>query len=326
MVERSSGEETEARAGVVLGALVADAASMGLHWLYDPDRLRAIGKRQDPTFLAADRLHFDGAKGYFAHEGKPSGELTQYGATLALAMNALVANDGRIDIADYQMRYLRFFGPGGDWKGYVDRPTRGALANLGTDIEDDTPEASGIDDDQMPAFSSVPAVVAVSPYGPDLEKNVIKMVRVTNDNALAIEAALIAARVVRALLEGEEMTTVLAREAEAAGDELQPRLREALASGDRTSVDIAGHFGRACHVQQGLPVVFHIASGAKSYQAAIRANILAGGDSSGRAMALGAILGARFGFGGERGIPLAWLTRVAGGARLFDQAYRLAAL
>lgn len=326
MAERSRGEETEARAGVVLGALVADAASMGLHWLYDPNRLATLAKKQDPTFLAADRRHFDGAKGYFAHEGKRSGELTQYGATLALAMNTLVANEGRIDIADYQRRYLQFFGPGGDWKGYVDRPTRGTLARLGSEIGEDTPEASGIDDDQMPAFSSVPAVVAAGPYAPELEKNVIKMVRVTNDNALATGAALIAARAMRALLEGEEIEAVLTREAESAGDDLQPRLREALAGSDQTSVDIAGHFGRACHVQQGLPVVFHIANSAKSFDAAIRTNILAGGDSCGRAMALGAMLGARFGFGGERGIPLAWLTRIAGGARLFDQAYRLAAL
>ncbi|MGI9498473.1 MAG: ADP-ribosylglycohydrolase family protein [Geminicoccaceae bacterium] len=324
-MERSRGEETEARAAVVLGALVADAASMGLHWLYDPDHLAMIAKRQDPTFLAADRQHFEDAKGYFAHEGKLSGELTQYGATLALAMNALVASEGRLDIADYQRRYLAFFGPGGDWKGYIDRPTRGTLAKLGTAVDEDTPRASGIDDDQMPAFSPVPAVVAAGPERPDLEQEVIGMVRVTNDNPLAMEAALILARTLRAVLQGEETAAVLTREAEAAGDELKPLLREALAASDRNSTDIAGHFGRACHVQEGLPVVFHILRGAKSYESAVRANILAGGDTCGRAMALGSILCARFGLGGERGMPLAWLTRLAGGAPLLDQTYRLAA-
>jgi len=324
-MERSKGEETEARAGVVLGALVADAASMGLHWLYDPDRLAKIAEGLDPIFLAADQLHFDDAEGYFAHMGKRSGELSQYGATLVLAMDSLTATGGRLAVAEYQKRYLAFYGPGGEWKGYIDRPTRGALARLGAAIDDDTPAVSGIDDDQMPAISPVPAVVAAGPERPGLEQDVIGMVRVTNDNPIATEAALIVARVIRALLEGEETAAVLTREAEAAGDQLQPLLREALAMGDRGSVEVAGHFGRACHVQQGLPVVFHIAGHATSYESAVRTNILAGGDSCGRAMALGAILGARFGFGGERGIPLAWLTRLAGGARLFDQAYRLAA-
>lgn len=325
MVGRSPGEEIEARAGVVLGALVADAAAMGLHWLYDPERIASIAEHEEPTFLSADQRHFKDTKGYFAHDGKRAGEFSQYGAVLALAMGSLIVNDGRADVADYQSRYAAFFGPGGDWKGYIDRPTRGTLANLSDSSSDEAAEVSGIDDDQMPAFSVVPAIVAAGPHSPSLEQDVIKMVRITNDNPLATEAALIVARTIGALLRGEDMAVILSSQAEAAGDVLQPLLREALAADGRTSVDIAGHFGRACHVHQGLPVVFHIAKHAGSYESAIRTNVLAGGDSCGRSMALGAILGARFGFGGERGMPLPWLTRLADGARLFDEAYRLAA-
>lgn len=324
MADRSKGASVEAGAGVVLGALVADAAAMGLHWLYDPERLAAIAKARDPVFLAAEQQNFEGAKGYFAHGGKQSGELSQYGAALVLAMDSLVATGGRPDIADYQRRYLAFFGPGGEWRGYIDRPTRGSLANLGSGISEETPAASGVDDDQLPALSPVPAVVATDPNHPNLEADVIGMVRVTNDNPLAIEAALITARLIRSMLAGNDAAAALAAEAERAGDVLQPLLREALARSDENPVDIAGHFGRACHVQQGLPVIFHIVNTAESYEEGIRSNILAGGDSCGRSMGLGAILGARFAFGGERGIPLPWLTRLADGARLFDQAYRLA--
>ncbi|MGI9501618.1 MAG: ADP-ribosylglycohydrolase family protein [Geminicoccaceae bacterium] len=325
MIERSTGENVEARAGVVLGALVADAAAMGLHWLYDPERIADIAKAREPLFLAADAGHFEGAKGYFAHGGKRSGELSQYGATLALAMDSLVSSDGRLDIKDYQRRYLTFFGPGGAWKGYIDRPTRGTLANLGLQVTDETPEISGIDDDQMPTFSAIPAIIAAGPDSASLEDDALKMVHVTNDNPLASEAALIVARITSACLRGDDLAATLNHEAEAAGDLLKPLLREALAASDQSSIDIAGQFGRACHVQQGLPVVIHIASTANSYERAIRANVLAGGDTCGRSMALGAILGARFGFGGERGIPLPWLTRLEGGARLFDKAYQLAA-
>jgi hypothetical protein len=325
MVTRSRSEDIEARASVVLGALVADAAAMGLHWLYDPERLADIAEQRTPLFLPAEQQHFDGAKGYFAHDGKEAGEPSQYGAVLTLAMASLIATRGELDIADYQRRYLAFFGPGGAWTGYVDRPTRGTLGHLGAGVTDETPEVTGIDDDQMPAFSALPALIAAGPSAPGLETDLGRIVRVTNDNPLATEAALIVANVVRATLNGEDLAATLARQAESAGDELQPLLRQALASGDRSSVDIAGDFGRACHVQQGLPVVFHIANTAESFENAIRANVLAGGDSCGRAMALGAILGAAYGFGGERGIPIPWLTRLKGGARLFDQAYELAA-
>ena len=132
------------------------------------------------------------------------------------------------------------------------------------------------------------------------------MVRATNDNPVAIEGALIVARVTRAaLLRGQDLAGSARRRVRAGGRPAAAG-RSAKRSPRRTasSVDIAGHFGRACHVQQGLPVVFHIADRAESYESAIRANVLAGGDSCGRSMALGAVLGARFGFGGERGIPL----------------------
>ncbi len=315
----------EKRAGIVLGALVADAATMGLHWLYEPERLAAIAETSDPAFLKADRRNFDGAKGYFAHAGKHVGDPSQYGAVLALAMDSLVSSQGQPDIADYQERYLAFFGPGGAWRGYIDRPTRGTLANLGAGGSDEIPEITGIDDDQMPALSPVPAVVAADPDHTDLEMRVRGMVRVTNDNALAVEAALMIARLIRSMLHGEGLSTALDAEAERAGDVLQPLLKEALGKADQSSVDIAGHFGRACHVHQGLPVVFHILKTTDSFEDGVRKNILAGGDSCGRAMALGSILGARHGFGGERGMPIPWLTRLRGGARLFDQAYILGA-
>jgi ADP-ribosylglycohydrolase len=324
-VARSRGEEIEARASVVLGALVADAAAMGLHWLYDPERIAGIAAAQEPMFLPAEAHHFEGAKGYFAHAGKASGEPSHYGATLALAMASLIASGGQVDVRDYQRRFLATFGPGGSWKGYIDRPTRGLLAKLADGVTDETPLASGIDDDQMPAFCPVPAIVAAGPEAETLEQDVTSMVRVTNDNPLATKAALITARLIRAALRSDAPLDQLSSEAENAGDILQPLLNQALSASERNSVEMAGEFGRACHVQQGLPVLFHIINTTESYESGIRANILAGGDSCGRSMALGAILGARYGFGGERGIPLPWLTRLDGGARLFDQAYQLAA-
>jgi len=326
MSDQVDGVTVEARAGVVLGALVADAATMGLHWLYEPERIAAIADKTDPVFLAADRQHFEGAKGYFAHEGKHGGEPSQYGAVLALAMDSLVASEGKTDIADYQQRFLALFGPGGDWKGYIDRPTRGTLANLGNAVGDETPHVTGIDDDQMPSLSPVPAVVAAGPNHADLEQRVTGMVRVTNDNSLASEAALITARLIQAMLHGEALHDALTNEADRAGDVLQPLLKEALDKSDQPSVDVAGHFGRACHVHQGMPVVFHILSKAETYEDGVRENILAGGDSCGRSMALGAILSACQGFGGERGIPLPWITRLSNGIHLFDQAYKLGAL
>lgn len=62
---------------MLLGALVADAASLGLHWLYDPDRIAEIATAHGTAaFAPVDAAFFEGATGYFAHAGRHAGMLT----------------------------------------------------------------------------------------------------------------------------------------------------------------------------------------------------------------------------------------------------------
>lgn len=68
-----------ARAAVI-GAATADAATMGLHWLYDQNRIAEVAGAE-PEFRAPNALDF-GDKGYFAHGGKTPGEPSHYGAQM----------------------------------------------------------------------------------------------------------------------------------------------------------------------------------------------------------------------------------------------------
>ena len=113
------------------GGWVADAASLGLHWLYDSQRICEVGG-QSPEFLPPKADYFTGGFGYFAHDGKQSGDVSHYGAATGVLTGSLLANEGKLDIRDYQRRFRAFFGPGGDWRGYIDNPTRGTLNNLDT--------------------------------------------------------------------------------------------------------------------------------------------------------------------------------------------------
>ena len=111
------------------GGWVADAASLGLHWLYDSQRILEVGG-QSPEFLPPKAEYFEGGFGYFAHEGKQVGDISHYGAATGVLTESLVASGGRLDIRDYQRRFRAFFGPGGGWQGYIDNPTRLTLDNL----------------------------------------------------------------------------------------------------------------------------------------------------------------------------------------------------
>lgn len=111
------------------GGWVADAASLGLHWLYDSDRIWEVGGER-PEFLPPTVSYFRGGFGYFAHEGKTAGDISHYGAATGVLTDSLLASEGRLDIRDYQRRFRAFFGPGGQWQGYIDNPTRVTLDNL----------------------------------------------------------------------------------------------------------------------------------------------------------------------------------------------------
>ncbi len=65
----------------------------------------------------------------------------------------------------------------------------------------------------------------------------------------------------------------------------------------------------ACLLKSAVPVsAFALAhSDAKSYAELVVDNLYAGGDNCGRSIMLGAIAGARFGVGGEKGIPERWI-------------------
>lgn len=117
---------------VVWGSLVADAASMGFHWLYDQERLKhAAGNRpefHDPDPSLYELNHQQDST--FVHHGKKAGDITQYAEQLLIMVKALAKNNGVFSQAEYEKEFARFFGAGGPYVGYIDRPTEVVLYNL----------------------------------------------------------------------------------------------------------------------------------------------------------------------------------------------------
>ncbi|MEP1215562.1 MAG: ADP-ribosylglycohydrolase family protein [Marinobacter sp.] len=129
MTHNVSTERKPAIIAALAGGWVADAASLGLHWLYDSRRIHEVGG-QSPEFLPPKADYYKGGFGYFAHENKQPGDISHYGAATEVLTQSLLASEGQLDIRDYQRRFRAFFGPGGRWQGYIDNPTRVTLNNL----------------------------------------------------------------------------------------------------------------------------------------------------------------------------------------------------
>jgi hypothetical protein len=309
----------------ILGALVADAAALGLHWLYDPDRISRIAADRGVIFLQPDMNDYSGTKGYFAHGGKSAGDSSSYGETCLLMLDHL-ARHGSFNRLVYQAAFRSYFGPGGAYIGYVDSPMRATLHTLLPLEPAAFPAKSGADDDQHLALAALPALVALHEGSRDsLMDRVEEVVGITNNNTLAVAAGQCAAAALFNMLQREPAAQALANALPFAGSVLEPLLDEALSMTTLDSVAAAQRFGSACHVAEGLPVIFHIVQQAADYRGAVESNIRAGGDSCGRSIMLGA-MAAVCTAGKQEGacsIPLHWLARYR---KLADAANSFATL
>lgn len=288
---------------MVLGALVADAASMGLHWLYDQDRLADVAGGC-PAFRTPDAADYDGFKGYFVHGGKPPGALSHYGEQLLVMLRALAETNGRYDKAAYEAAFRAHFGYGGTHVGYIDRATRDTLDNLtqaerAGGIEADT--HYGSDDTQLPALSKLPPLVAAGQAD-----HAESAIRVTNNTDHAMRYGQVAAAMLQEALQGAAPRDVARAGLAAASPQITPVLSPAF---EATAMDCPGftaQVGLSCELAYGVPSVLHNLLSGDGYRRAVLQNILAGGDNCGRAILLGAVLGACHGIGGD-GIPPDWI-------------------
>lgn len=310
-------------ANSLLGAAVADAASLGLHWIYDVARIADIAKaHQGPAFVPVQAAHFEGVPAYFAHGERQRGMLSQYGETHRLSIQSVLASHGQLKVADFQKRYATFFGAGGAYRGYIDRPTAGTLQNIAREQL----EPSGIDDAQLPALSKLPAVIAAHRRDDALADVIEAATRITNHNDSAVQYAQVLAQLLSAIYKGIALSVALQQAADAAAAEIQGPLQAALSSSETSAVEYGAVTERACHLSMGVPLCFFILARATSFQQAVEDNILAGGDSAGRAIVIGSVLGAVYGRDENVGMPLAWVLALSEGEAIWKECQQLEAL
>lgn len=293
---------------IILGALIADSAALGLHWLYDTERIVDIAAKKGLVFLEPNKADYADTKGFFAHSNKHAGDSSGYGEVGVLILKHF-AKHGKFNRMEYQVEYCAHFGSGGEYIGYIDTPTRVTLSTLAPLKPAEFPPTSGADDDQFAALATIPVLVANHQGSQQaLMKTVETVVRITNNNDVAVAAAQCAASVLYDQLQGTATKLALQHALPFAGKKIRPLLEQALGYQTLDSVTVANKFGSACHVAEGLPLIFHIAQHASNYRSAIEANILAGGDSCGRAMILGAMMVTNH-QDEAASIPLEWLSR-----------------
>lgn len=368
---------------MLVGAAVADAASMGLHWIYAQPRVRRAGG-DTPEFTEPDPANYEGVPSYFAHAGRHAGDFSMYGESLMVVLRSLAEN-GEFDWQHYAQQFQGHFGFGGGYVGYIDTPTRETLINMilqqrelleaamavefdgsedtkrsiarkvisnaqlvrgealrkkvsesirltkGDEAEVELAERmidilegkvsyAGADDAQLPALTKVPVLVAAYHGNPNLEQMVEEAVRVTNNNDEAVDWALFLTRLLTWSLETDatigELESQVKAVLEKSPSHVVTAMEGALKRRGEDPKTVTMKIGPACELNTGVPVAIHNLLTADSYTTAVRRNILACGDSCGRAMVVGSLAGALFADDEAAGVPSDWIDRVTLGDEL----------
>ncbi len=368
---------------MLVGAAVADAASMGLHWIYAQPRVRRAGG-ETPEFTEPDPANYEGVPSYFAHAGRHAGDFSMYGESLMVVLRS-IAENGEFDWQHYAQKFQGHFGFGGGYVGYIDTPTRETLVNMilqqrdlldaAMAVEFDGPEDTqrsiarkvisnaqlvrgealknkvtesirltkgdetevalaermieildgkvsyaGADDAQLPALTKVPVLVAVYHDSPNLEQKVEEAVRVTNNNDEAVDWAIFLTRLLTWSLQDSakigDLETQVRTLLEKSPSHVVAAMENVLKRRGEDPKTVTMKVGPACELKHGVPVAMHNLLTAESYTAAVRRNILACGDSCGRAMVVGSLAGSLFAGDQEAGVPSDWIDRLTLGDEL----------
>ncbi len=118
---------------MVLASFMADSLSLGVHWIYDTEKIASEYGRVE-TFLKPKENSY--------HPTKDKGEFTHYGDQQLVLLESVAASNG-FDLNDFSDRWQGFFQ---DYNGYFDAATKGTLRNFS---KGKGPEASASPSDDL---------------------------------------------------------------------------------------------------------------------------------------------------------------------------------
>jgi ADP-ribosylglycohydrolase len=284
----------ERYAGLLQGALAADALALAPHWIYDQEELAR-------TFGRVTELQTPPAESY--HVGKGLGAQTHYGDQTLVLMESLDACGGNFVVDDFARRWRAFWD---NSKSYRDKATKQTLVHFAEDrgltkVGSDSVELGG-------AARIAPLLLALrNEDQPTIIGAVRAQTALTHATPQVTDAAEFITRAVFLLMQGVSIGSALPMAATHAYRVLPAEiyLRQAHEVLSLPTAAAITELGQSCPTAKALPAVFTILlQHGHDPETALIENVMAGGDSAARGLVLGMLLGAAH---GRRAIPQRWV-------------------
>ena len=309
--------------GMVIGQFLGDAASLGVHWIYNIKDIESIY----PDGLQGFEVP---AEGHY-HAGKLAGDSTHYGDAAWVLLEAL-AEETTFEVATFGNAFVQKMDPGKGYSGYFDSATRGTLENFNNHLEVSKEPYNfqeGADDDQLATISVLAVLIAFYvarneglPEDPtELFEQVEILTRVRQNNDRAVAYCQAHTRLLLELLAGRDIHGSFHHVEEQLNTdakldrEVRRKLKEAFQLKHKSTVDATDLLGQSCPLICSFPsAVQATAKHNEDFETAILETARAGGDNAGRAAMIGSWIGARI---GAEELPQEWIKKLNRSEEIF---------
>jgi ADP-ribosylglycohydrolase len=283
---------------MVLGSFLADSLSLGVHWIYDVNRIEKEFGRVETLLKPLPDSY---------HPTKDRGEFTHYGDQMMVLLESVSAKGG-FDLEDFSSRWRALFK---DYRGYLDQATKATLQNFASGKS--IPDAGSPSSELAGAARIAPLAFLFRENQDALVKAATAQTRMTHNNPLVIASAEFFARTCWTVLQGTSPTSAIS----SVGAEhfraspLYEWVKRGIGSREKDSISTIARFGQSCHVDHAFPATVHLISKyEEDFKEALIQCVISGGDSAARGMIVGLVLGAHL---GDKHLPQEWVLSLKNG-------------
>jgi len=295
------------RVSAVLGAVVADAASLPLQWIYKDATMQEIVGEKNPEFWPESKCPF------FTQD---TGALSCYNDEMVTCLKSIAASEAKVDIAEISKALAGHFGsPDSPYQIALAKraekryPVAGPWINGGVikfikNREGGVSPPGSDDVEDNDGFTvSLPAALKEPAQGESVAKLLTTYTMTLNH--LKMQTAILNNYLTGVSDPVGSAVTAMTADLPDVCAEIE-QVRKAISTG-KSLGEIIAEFGKACGMPGSFQGSIAVLLTHNEYVSAVRANILGGGDCCSRNNFVGACLAAR---DGVQGIPMEWIEKV----------------
>ncbi len=259
--------------GMLFGSFIGDALALNLHWVYDTEKIALEFRQVD---------HYEEPTASLFHAEKEAGDFTHYGDQSLLLLKSIASNEG-FNIQVFQNHWINYMK---HYSGYMDRASKDSLEQL------DAKCHIGAVSDDLSGVSTLAPLLYYHFDDTKLLQFVKSYVQMTHNDPQLLQIAEFTVKWIQEIVIGHDLEKSLET---LVGDFplVKQHYDNVLSRLDTPTVDAVKDIGQSCSCQYAFPsTLLILLKNKNSFSAAMKENLLAGGDSASRGLYIGMVLGA----------------------------------